>query len=83
MSIPGVTPITRIAPTIADPPTAAPAVRPITVATAVEIDRITQLPIALRFPWLSRLSQQLEPVAKQKPAFPSAPILGDNVDRSV
>ena len=40
-------------------------------------------PTPPRFPWLSRLSQQLESVAKQKPAFPSAPVLGDNVDRSV
>jgi hypothetical protein len=35
-----------------------------------------------RFPWLSRLSEQLDSVAKQKPAFPSAPVLGDNVDKS-
>lgn len=35
-----------------------------------------------RFPWLSRLSEQLDPVAKQKPAFPSAPVLGDNIDKS-
>ncbi len=83
MSIPGVTAISRIAPTIADPPTAAIAARQSTGATAVKIDQFTQLPVALRFPWLSRLSQQLEPVAKQKPAFASAPILGDNVDRSV
>jgi hypothetical protein len=39
-------------------------------------------PTPPRFPWLSRLSQQLESTAKQKPTFPSAPVLGDNVDRS-
>ena len=39
-------------------------------------------PTPPRFPWLSRLSQQLESVAKQKPTFPSAPMLGDHVDRS-
>ena len=36
-----------------------------------------------RFPWLSRLSEQLESTAPQKPAFPAAPVLGDLVDKSV
>ncbi len=45
-------------------------------------DAAFQTPTPPRFPWLSRLSQQLESVAKQKPAFPSAPVLGDNVDKS-
>ena len=40
-------------------------------------------PTPPRFPWLSRLSQQLESAARQKPAFPSAPVLGDNLDRAV
>ena len=47
---------------------------------AVEIDETTNLPKPPRFPWLSRLSAQLEPSAKQKPAFPSAPPLGENID---
>ena len=37
----------------------------------------------LRFPWLSRLSQELASAARQTPAFPAAPVLGDNLDRSV
>ena len=36
----------------------------------------------LRFPWLSRLSAQLEPVARQKSPFTAAPMLGDHVDRA-
>ena len=43
-------------------------------------DRIAALP--LRCPWLSRLLQQLEAAAHQRPAFASAPVLGDRVDRS-
>lgn len=43
----------------------------------------TEPPTPPRFPWLSRLSQQLESAARQKPAFPSAPVLGDNLDRAV
>ncbi|MEP6875169.1 MAG: hypothetical protein ABI887_12460 [Burkholderiales bacterium] len=41
-----------------------------------------QTPTPPRFPWLSRLSAQLEPTARQKPAFPSAPQLGDNLDQA-
>jgi len=36
----------------------------------------------LRFPWLSRISRELEPVAKQKPPFKTLPIIGDNVDHA-
>jgi hypothetical protein len=50
---------------------------------AVEIDQVTHLPVPPRFPWLSRLSTQLEPVAKQKPTFPSAPQLGEKLDQAV
>jgi hypothetical protein len=39
-------------------------------------------PVPARFPWLSRLTQQLEQAAKQHPAFNEAPILGENLDRS-
>ena len=46
------------------------------------VDAITNLPVPLRFPWLSRLATQLEPAAKQKPTFPSAPQLGDNLDQA-
>ncbi len=40
------------------------------------------VPAPLRFPWLSRLSQQLESAGGQRAAFNSAPVLGDHVDRS-
>ena len=36
----------------------------------------------LRFPWLSRISSELEPVPKQKPPFKTLPIIGDNVDHA-
>jgi hypothetical protein len=49
----------------------------------VEIDEATNLPKPPRFPWLSRLASQLEPAAKQKPTFPSAPQLGENLDQAV
>lgn len=41
------------------------------------------VPKPLRFPWLSRLSEQLGAVAKQKTPFASAQVLGDNLDKSV
>ena len=49
----------------------------------VEIDTATNLPKPPRFPWLSRLAAQLEPVARQKPTFASAPQLGENLDQAV
>ena len=49
----------------------------------VEIDQVTNLPVPPRFPWLSRLAAQLEPVARQKPTFASAPQLGENLDQAV
>jgi hypothetical protein len=82
MSITGLTAVTRVAPTIADTPTATTPVQQNGALPEVEIDAVTQLPAPPRFPWLSRLSQQLEHAARQKPAFAPAPILGDHVDRS-
>ena len=83
MSIPGITATTRIAPTVADTPTATAPVRQSSSLPEIEIDEVTQLPVPPRFPWLSRLSQQLEHAAPQKPAFAPAPVLGDHIDRSV
>ena len=52
-------------------------------ATApANIDEVTQQPMPPRFPWLSRLSQQLEAASKQRAAFPPAPALGDNLDKT-
>lgn len=47
-----------------------------------EIDESTQQPRPPRFPWLSRLSQQLEAASQQRSAFGAAPELGDNLDRT-
>jgi hypothetical protein len=53
-----------------------------TDASTATVDAAINPPAPPRFPWLSRLSAQLEPTAKQKPAFPSAPQLGDNLDQA-
>lgn len=83
MSIPGIASTSRIAPVTSDTPASTAPVRQSQAVPEVEIDEVTQLPVPPRFPWLSRLSQQLEHAARQKPAFAPAPILGDNIDRSV
>lgn len=86
MSITGITGIARVPATIADTPAAtttpAPGALSASAAPEVEIDQVTQQPLPPRFPWLSRLSQQLESAARQRPAFAPAPILGDHVDKS-
>ena len=83
MSITGITGIARVAATTANTPASTAAARQTNATPEVEIDQITQQQLPPRFPWLSRLSQQLETAARQKPAFAPAPILGDHVDRSV
>jgi hypothetical protein len=87
MGIPSISGVSRVAPTIADAPapaaTPAVAVRPdATLSSAIAIDALTQQPVPPRFPWLSRLSQQLESASKRRPAFAPAPALGDHVDKS-
>jgi hypothetical protein len=64
---------------------AAPAPRksgPAPAAESANVDQVTQQPMPPRFPWLSRLAQQLETASKQRAAFPPAPMLGDNLDKT-
>ena len=80
MSIPSINGTGRAGTPTADTPapaTAAAGRQSGTLASA-EIDQLTQQPRPLRFPWLSRLSQQLE----QTQPFPAAPVLGDHLDKS-
>ena len=84
IGINGVGRVTAASPDARAPGSDTPTVRPGTaVAVVPEIDAVTQLPIPPRFPWLSRLAAQLEPAAKQKPPFPSAPQIGENLDQAV
>ena len=85
MSIPSISGVGRVATSSTDTPastTAAAASRPGTAAPVTAIDELTQPPVPPRFPWLSRLSQELESAAKRRPAFAPAPMLGDHVDKS-
>lgn len=50
---------------------------------APEVDETTNQPVPPRFPWLSRLSQQLEKASNQPSPFAAAPLLGDHLDRQV
>ncbi|MES2102191.1 MAG: hypothetical protein V4569_20375 [Pseudomonadota bacterium] len=85
MGIPRITGTSRVSTSTADTPTPANpfAIAANSAVAAVEIDAVTLQPLPPRFPWLSRLSQQLEAAARQRPAFPPAPVLGDHIDRSV
>ena len=86
MSITGITGTGRISPPSTDPPAvAAPSLDRAGASAAVaepELDQVTQQPVPPRFPWLSRLTQQLESASHQRAAFPAAPALGDHLDRS-
>ena len=79
MSISGITGISRNAVPV-DP---VPAVEPVARKPLVEIDAKTRQPVPLRFPWLSRLSTELEKAAGQPAPFGKNPELGDRLDTKV
>ena len=87
MSISSVQGAARVSSPTADPPAVAHAnagPQPfVQHGGLVEVDQSTHQPLPPRFPWLSRLSAQMEPVARQKSPFTSAPMLGDNLDQAV
>lgn len=49
--------------------------------TIVPVDEKTNQPVPPRFPWLSRLQRELEPVSKQPSPYGSVPILGEKLDK--
>ena len=83
MGVSSINGIGRIPASTAEPSAGSPpAARQVAGLADVEVDKVTHQPLPPRFPWLSRLSQQLEAAARQRPAFPAAPVLGDHLDRS-
>ena len=85
MSISNVNGARRVSSSTADPPVPVPATPQggDRYGALVELDDTTHQPLPPRFPWLSRLTAQLESVARQKSPFTSAPLLGDNLDQAV
>ena len=53
-----------------------------TTPTPAEIDRLTGLPIPLRFPWLCGGGSALEDAARRHALFEPGPVLGGRVDTS-
>ena len=82
MSIPSIDGIGRLAATGADTSQSNLPARPANSSSTTPVDDLSQQPKPPRFPWLSRLSQQLESASKQRATFTPAPILGDNVDKA-
>ena len=81
MIISGITSQVRISAPVA----AVPAVEPVAreLRPLVEIDAKTRQPVPLRFPWLSRLSTELEKAAGQLAPFGKSSELGDRLDAQV
>jgi len=63
--------------------TAQPRTTELTPTLTVQFDKFTQQPIVPRFPWLSRLTAELEAAAKQRPTFPPTASLGNHLDKKV
>ena len=50
--------------------------------SASALDRLTQHSPPARFPWLNRMSHELESAARRTGAFPAAPLIGDSLDQA-
>lgn len=74
--------VARVAPSNTDTATPGPTATAGKSSPAVEVDEVTHQPLPPRFPWLSRLSHQLEAASGQRAPFASATVLGDHVDKS-
>ena len=74
--------VARVAPSNTDTAASGVSTSPAKKSSAAEVDEATNQPLPPRFPWLSRLSHQLETASKQRAPFASAPILGDHLDKS-
>ncbi len=77
-----ITSVARVSAPTEEAPASASSTRQVNAAPVEKVDPVTQQPLPPRFPWLSRLSQQLEAASRQRPTFAPAPVLGDHVDRS-
>lgn len=82
MSINGIPQATRVAPSNTDTQVANPTSAAGKRSETGKVDELTNPPVPPRFPWLSRLSQQLEAASRQRAPFESAPVLGDHLDKS-
>ena len=82
MSIRSINGVGRVSSINADTPAPATPARQSAATPSPELDQLTQAPVPPRFPWLSRLSQQLEAAAKQRSTFRCAPVIGDHIDKS-
>jgi hypothetical protein len=84
MSIHGISGATRATlPVNPVQPAEPAAAEPRPPASLIEIDAKTRQPVPLRFPWLSRLSTELEKAAGQPAPFGKNPELGDQVNTKV
>ena len=82
MSIPSIDGIGRLTAIGTETSVSGAPARPLAVQPADGMTTAGQQPKPLRFPWLSRLSQQLESASHQRPSFAPAPVLGDNLNKS-
>ncbi len=86
MSVNGVSPSGRVAALTAETPPPANFERSAVSASingaSAEPESREDEPRPLRFPWLARLSTQLEAAANQRASFAAAPVLGDIVNKS-
>ncbi|MBS0447537.1 MAG: hypothetical protein JSR59_16470 [Proteobacteria bacterium] len=52
-------------------------------ASESQVDKSTGQPVALRFPWLSRLTMQLEKASNRPSPYGATQPLGENIDKKI
>ena len=82
MSVSSIGGLARISTATPESQSSATSARDTSAVPDGQIDQLTQQPLPPRFPWLSRLSMQLESASKQRASFTPSPPLGDHVDQS-
>jgi hypothetical protein len=83
MSINGIPASSRVAAPVTPVQASDAPARDPRASALIEIDKKTMQPVPLRFPWLSRLSTELEKAAGQPAPFGTNPDLGDRLDAKV
>ena len=82
MSVSNVTGVGRVVlPATASRPSEAAVPQASEASALVQVDEATNQPIPLRYPWLSRLTRELEPASKQPSPYGTVPILGEKLDK--
>ncbi len=82
MSVNGINPVTVSTVQTVSGRVATSGGRPTVETSEPKLDKSTGQPLPPRFPWLSRITRELERASNQAPTYQPAPLIGENLDKS-